>query len=152
MCLTGRHASIPGPQVQSFLLCQVARPNLFCRDDITVGHAMMTWICTVGHSISVELRDTAAVQTELGGAKLRTLDDWQLLAQPLLDLKHWSFHTNTAHTAKETLIGVEGQWQSVRDPFSSGLLSLFFQSGKDMVLDNNGDEDAKLIAVLYGSR
>ena len=38
----------------------------------------------------------------------------------------------------------------------SGYLSerfdLNLQSGKDVVLGNNGDEDAKLIAVLNGSR
>ena len=49
------------------------------------------------------------------------------------------------------MIGLEGELVDVRDPFSSGLLGLFLHGGKDVVLGNNGDEDAKLVAVLNGS-
>ena len=65
-----RHASTPGPQVQPLLHCQVARSNLFCRDDISIGHAVVGALLTVSHPIVVELRNTAAIQTELTSAKL----------------------------------------------------------------------------------
>ena len=61
-------------------------------------------------------------------------------------------HYHGLDTRVVVLIGLEEQWLGVRDPISSGLLSLFFQSGKDVVLGNNGDEDAKLVAVLNSSR
>ena len=35
-----------------------------------------------------KLCNTAAIQTELGGAKFGNLNDWHLLTKSLLDLKH----------------------------------------------------------------
>ena len=109
-----RHASIPGPQVAPHILCQVARSNLFGRHDITIGHAMMSALLTVSHPIVVELRLTATIQTELTTAKLRTLYHWQLLAQPLLDLKHRSFHASSTHSTEGTRVCTipEEDWRS----------------------------------------
>ena len=36
-----RHIATLGPQVSSLLCCEVARPDLFCCDDIMVGHVKM---------------------------------------------------------------------------------------------------------------
>jgi len=49
------------------------------------------------------------------------------------------------------MIGLEGQWLSVRDPLPGGVLSLFCQYGEHVVLGNHGNVHTKHIAVHNGS-
>jgi hypothetical protein len=85
----------------------------------------MISVCTVSDAISIELRDTAAIQTELGGAKLTAVDDWHLLTKSLLDLKH------RALDASSKLIAVHNGSTEVRPDVY---------------------EDAKLIGVIRRGR
>ena len=64
--------------------------------------------------MAVELRRAPTIQTELGSAKLRTLDDCHLLAQPLFDLKHWTLDASSTHSAEESRVSAitEQQWRS----------------------------------------
>ena len=62
----------------------------------------MISLSTVGDAMVESFCNTAAIQTELGGAKFGTLNDWHLLTQPLLDLKHWALDATTTKSAEET--------------------------------------------------
>ena len=42
------------------------------------------------------------------------------------------------------------QWLGVNHAVPNGLVGLLLQSGEDVVLGNDGDEDAKLVAVHDG--
>ena len=58
--------------------------------------------------------------------------------------------TTPHYTKIVVLIRPEGQWLDVDVVTQSGLVGLFLQSGKDVMLGNDGDEDAKLVAVHNG--